>query len=385
MASTAPADLPDGLYAAFDTSMGGFTCRLEYVEAPLTCANFVGLAEGTQAWADPRRPGSVVATPLYDESIFHRVIDDFMIQGGDPLGTGMGGPGYYFPDEFSPSLRHDAAGTLSMANSGPDSNGSQFFVTLANTPWLDDHHSVFGEVVDGMDVVSAIGGVATDANDAPLTPVVIDRIVILRRGLSAEAFDPSDYPLPEISVLSASLTNETGNLSLLAPFSNQCETLLYDSPDLSDWNFFTNRFDKTTGGVWRVEDRTNRTNAFFRGIRARLPQSTTNAFAGKYFRLSIGNDFWDLAPEGNGGGFSRHWYPTAGDWGFVDGVISNWQDNANHYGFFILTDLMKPHSIDFHYSNPQGGTYEGFYWGNDPQVGGFRWIPTSGVFTNLTQ
>ena len=145
-----------GLYAHFTTTEGRFTVRLFDKEAPKTVANFTGLADGSKEWTDPRT-GRTAKTPYYNGTIFHRVIDGFMIQGGDPLGQGTGGPGYTFADEFHPKLRHDQAGILSMANRGPNTNGGQFFITLAATPWLDDKHSVFGEVVEGMDVVTTIG------------------------------------------------------------------------------------------------------------------------------------------------------------------------------------------------------------------------------------
>ena len=138
------------LYARFVTSEGPFTVRLFDQEVPNTVANFVGLAEGTKEWTDPRT-NEKVTQPYYDGIIFHRIIDGFMIQGGDPLGQGIGGPGYKFADEFHPSLRHSKAGILSMANSGPNTNGGQFFITLGPTPHLDNRHSVFGEVVEGMD------------------------------------------------------------------------------------------------------------------------------------------------------------------------------------------------------------------------------------------
>jgi peptidyl-prolyl cis-trans isomerase A (cyclophilin A) len=137
--------------AQFTTTEGNFTIRLFDQDAPNTVANFVGLAEGTKEWTDPKS-GQRTKRPLYDGLIFHRIIDSFMIQGGDPLGTGTGGPGYKFADEFSPKLKHTKAGILSMANAGANTNGSQFFITLAPTPWLDNKHSIFGEVVEGMEV-----------------------------------------------------------------------------------------------------------------------------------------------------------------------------------------------------------------------------------------
>jgi peptidyl-prolyl cis-trans isomerase A (cyclophilin A) len=169
-----------GVYAQFVTSEGNFTIRLFHEQVPNTVDNFVGLAEGTKEWTDPRT-GKKVTAPYYNGIVFHRVIDGFMIQGGDPLGKGIGGPGYEFADEFHPSLRHDRAGILSMANRGPNTNGGQFFITLAPTPHLDNRHSVFGEVVEGLEVVRKIGRARTDARDRPTPDVVIDTVTIERR------------------------------------------------------------------------------------------------------------------------------------------------------------------------------------------------------------
>ena len=168
------------LHAHFTTTEGNFKVRLFDAEVPNTVANFVGLAEGTKEFVDPKT-GQKATRPFYDGLVFHRVIDAFMIQGGDPLGTGTGGPGYKFADEFHPKLRHDRPGILSMANSGPNTNGSQFFITLVPTPWLDNRHSVFGEVVDGMDVVQKIGATkTTKPNDRPVTPIVLQSVKLER-------------------------------------------------------------------------------------------------------------------------------------------------------------------------------------------------------------
>ncbi len=168
------------LYAHLTTSEGTFTARLFEEEVPETVANFTGLAEGTREWTDPRT-SRTVKQPYYDGTIFHRVIEEFMIQGGDPLGQGTGGPGYTFADEFSPKLRHDRKGVLSMANRGPNTNGGQFFITLAPTPWLDNKHSIFGEIVSGLEVVERIGGTPTSQpGDRPLKPIAVHSVKIER-------------------------------------------------------------------------------------------------------------------------------------------------------------------------------------------------------------
>ncbi len=172
--------MSQNVYARFSTSEGDFVVQLFPDRAPKTVENFVGLAEGTKEFTDPR-DGKKKSQPFYDGIIFHRVIDGFMIQGGDPLGQGVGGPGYQFGDEFHPTLRHSKAGILSMANAGPNTNGSQFFVTLGPTPHLDNRHSVFGEVVEGLDVVKRIGSTKTGPRDRPAKDVVINKLTIERR------------------------------------------------------------------------------------------------------------------------------------------------------------------------------------------------------------
>jgi peptidyl-prolyl cis-trans isomerase A (cyclophilin A) len=162
--------------ATFVTTRGSFTVRLMPEHAPVTVRNFLDLATGAREWTDPR-DGTTKAEPLYPGTIFHRVIDGFMIQGGDPAGTGMGGPGYQFEDECpSQGPSFDRPGLLAMANAGPNTNGSQFFVTVAPTSWLTGRHTIFGEVTDGYDVVQAISKVPTASRDRPADDVVIERI-----------------------------------------------------------------------------------------------------------------------------------------------------------------------------------------------------------------
>lgn len=174
-----PVPLPDepGLYAVIYTSMGNIVCRLFEKEAPKAVANFRGLATGTKPWKDPAT-GKLKHTPLYSGTTFHRVIPDFMIQGGDPAGNGSGDPGYKFADEINPERSFDHPGILAMANSGPNTNGSQFFITVAPAPHLNGHYSIFGEVVSGQDVADAISKVARDDEDKPVKPVRIEKIAI---------------------------------------------------------------------------------------------------------------------------------------------------------------------------------------------------------------
>lgn len=180
MTQAAEPKLEKGTYALFETSKGNFTVKLFPEAAPKTVANFVGLAEGTKEFTDPKT-GKPTKRPFYNGLIFHRVIPNFMIQGGDPQGTGMGGPGYQFEDEFQSGKVFDKPGILAMANAGPGTNGSQFFITVAPTPWLNNHHTIFGEVVDGYPVVDQISVVeASPGNNRPLKPVTITSIKIKR-------------------------------------------------------------------------------------------------------------------------------------------------------------------------------------------------------------
>ena len=169
-----------GLYATFDTTEGKIVCRLFEKEAPKTIANFVELAEGKRDWKD-EVSGKKGPGPLYNGTIFHRVIPDFMIQGGDPQGTGFGGPGYQFEDETKGSPhRFDKAGKLAMANAGPNTNGSQFFITVANTDWLTGKHTIFGEVVEGQDIVVKISKVPRGRQDKPNKDVIVQSLTIER-------------------------------------------------------------------------------------------------------------------------------------------------------------------------------------------------------------
>jgi peptidyl-prolyl cis-trans isomerase A (cyclophilin A) len=196
------APQPTGPTVLFDTSMGRMTCRLFDKEAPQAVANFVGLATGTKDWTDPETKQKITGKPFYDGTTFHRVIPDFMIQGGDRLGTGMGDPGYMFKDEFDPNLNFDVPGRLAMANSGPDTNGSQFFITEAPQPSLDQHYTIFGQCDEpSVLVVQSIARVNRDGNDKPVDPVVLKKVTIIPagqpvRGAAANGAAPAAQPAP---------------------------------------------------------------------------------------------------------------------------------------------------------------------------------------------
>ncbi|OBX21073.1 peptidylprolyl isomerase [Bizionia algoritergicola] len=188
-------DLEDGLYAEFVTNKGTMVTKLFYDKVPVTVANFVALAEGTH----PDVSDAYKGKHYYDSLTFHRVINKFMIQGGDPTGTGSGDPGYKFTDEFHPDLKHSKPGILSMANSGPNSNGSQFFITEVPTANLDNRHSVFGEVVIGMDVLDTISNVKVEpGSNKPVEPVIIEKLNIIRKGKAAEGFNAAEVYKEEL-------------------------------------------------------------------------------------------------------------------------------------------------------------------------------------------
>jgi peptidyl-prolyl cis-trans isomerase A (cyclophilin A) len=185
VAQTPPAQAPPvrepGLYATIHTTMGAITVKLFQKESPITVSNFVGLAKGTKAWKDPRT-GQMVKRPLYSGTIFHRVIPGFMIQGGDPRGTGTGDAGFTIRDEFAPNLKFDVPGRLAMANAGPNTGSCQFFITVVPTPHLNGLHTIFGQVVEGQAVADKIVNVPHDSNDKPRTPVRITSITFKQEG-----------------------------------------------------------------------------------------------------------------------------------------------------------------------------------------------------------
>jgi peptidyl-prolyl cis-trans isomerase A (cyclophilin A) len=204
VANDAPPAVPTGPTVVFDTTMGRMTCKLFSKEAPKTVDNFIGLATGTKSWTDPVSMQKVTGKPFYDGTTFHRVIPNFMIQGGDKLGNGSGDAGYFFEDEFSPSLRFDVPGRLAMANSGPNTNGSQFFITEAPVPQLNGKHTIFGQCdAHSVLLVGSIARVERNSEDKPFTPVVINKVTVVADGQPLPppppGTAPADSPAPATS------------------------------------------------------------------------------------------------------------------------------------------------------------------------------------------
>jgi cyclophilin family peptidyl-prolyl cis-trans isomerase len=217
--------LGDGIYADIKTNKGDIIVKLEHDKTPVTVANFISLAEGTSPFVSDQYKEK----KYYNGLTFHRVMKDFMIQGGDPTATGTGNPGYRFKDEIVDSLKHDKAGILSMANGGPKTNGSQFFITLKPTPWLDGMHTVFGEVIEGMAVVDSIGVTKTAAKDKPVVDVVMNSVEIIRNGKEAKNFDAvkimSDYFATEEAEIAAMIKMKKDLAAEMMTQKNSVEAL----------------------------------------------------------------------------------------------------------------------------------------------------------------
>jgi cyclophilin family peptidyl-prolyl cis-trans isomerase len=226
----------DGLYAVFDTSEGEFTAALYFEQVPITVANFVGLAENSISHFDVTT-GEAQNKPFYNGLTFHRIIGNFVIQAGSPNGTGSDGPGYSFADEIETDLKHNAKGILSMANAGPNTNGSQFFITLSSetATHLDGRHAVFGLVVDGINVVDAIGLAPTNTGGAPITPITINSVSILRVGAAAAAFQATDYMRPfQVEVQPSIEIADDGSASVSFPRSETLDYFLYRTLDFQE-------------------------------------------------------------------------------------------------------------------------------------------------------
>jgi cyclophilin family peptidyl-prolyl cis-trans isomerase len=369
----------DGIFAEFNTTLGSFTCRVEYAKAPKASASFIGLATGDRAWLD-LSTGLVRTDPFYDGITFHRVIAGFVNQGGSPNGQGTDGPGYSFVDEFDPSLRHDAFGVLSMANSGPDSNGSQFFVTTAPTPGLDDVHTVFGTVVGGSNVVYTINNVATDTNDKPLTNVVIQSLEIRRVGAEALDFDIDAQGLPDVVPLETGISQAGTNVHL--SFTNQlhADNRLYSGTNLTDWSESKLGIEVSLPLSNAVVRPMSGDTEFFRMAQVAYPEAlyVPDDVRGKTLTLNFdgGNGTVVASFDGVGTG-SYTW--TLGSPGSILGY--NWIQDP-YRGRFRPIGFTPLPFMDLHldYDSATVGTFAGTAYPNYPSSSGS--FPLTGNFTS---
>jgi len=353
-------ELADGLYATLQTTLGEFTVSLEFEKAPRTTANFVSLAEGSRPWLHPG--GSIRTRPYYNGMVFHRVINGFMIQGGCPLGNGTSGPGYRLRDEFHPDLRHDRPGVLSMANSGWDTNGGQFFITVDATPRLDldNVHSVFGSVVQGMSVVSNIAAVATDAQDRPLESVVITNVVITRAGESAHAFSAANPSLPQVSEVPISISNRPA-LQLSTPTAATSETRVFSSLDLGNWTESTSEYWHEEAGDWVLSIPSGTDRWFFRAVR--FTYSLSPYFVedptGRHITVTADGITLQVWPEADQGGVFKFEQES-------DRIVAwSWVRQLHRANLFIQTDFPDAYYFILHFDEFEGGRCMVYAWRNN--------------------
>jgi len=375
----------DGLYATFAVkrgaaSLGEFSCRLEFTKVPRTVANFVGLAEGSRPFVDFQR-GHATRRPFYDGITFHRVVAGFVIQGGSPKGDGSDGPGYTFRDEFDATLRHSKAGILSMANSGRNSNGSQFFVTLAATPWLDDVHSVFGEVVEGLSVVHSV-----QPGD------VIERVTLVRNGPAAQAFEAGVQGLPVVAEADPVLAKTAAGFELNYPQPANAEFFVFHADALATWSRLPGKELEGVAPVVAPRDiatvTAGRAMQFFNVARVQYPDAihTPPAVVGRGLSLanvsSAGTFALDFSLTGPTAGTlaltpsgqapvhstvtSYHWIQEAYRGRLVAGLS----------GLVTGSDPIIQASISYVFTSPAGGTAAGNFSTLSGQT-----LPLAGEFT----
>lgn len=376
------AQYTNGIYAEFNTSLGSYTCALYYAQSPKAVANFIGLATGQRAWLD--LPSGVVKTnPFYNGLTFHRVITNFVNQGGSPNGQGTDGPGYAFVDEFTNTLRFDTFGVLAMANSGPDSNGSQFFNTVTSTPSLNDVHTIFGRLYGGSNVVYAINRVVTDANSKPLTNVVINTVKIQRSGAAAIAFDISAQGLPLVTNLNLKIARSGANVSLT--FSNKlfADNRLYASSNLSSWT--ANQLGiETAAPVSNTNLQSAAASAqFFRAAQVQYPSST---FAPKNVLGKTVTLFYTSGIVGT----NVHSFDSAGTGtylftGYPAGTVTSYSWNQSPFNgliplIFYSGSVLPPCALKLNFKTALGGNFTGTAYLNYPFS--FGAVPFSGIFTN---
>lgn len=367
----------NGIFADFTTSLGSFTCQLDYTNAPKTVANFIALATGERPWMDPAS-GQVRTNPFYNGLTFHRVVARFMIQSGSPNGQGSDGPGYVIPDEFSPALKHTVPCVISMANSGPNSGGSQFFITVTNTSWLDNVHSVFGRVTTGTSVVHAISRVVTDSGDKPLTNVVVQNVAIRRVGTAAQSFNIHTCSLPAVASCPLRITVKTNTVTLQFTNSLNAGLFLRESTNLTAWTPsslgvdilppVTNRAQLTQGVAPR----------YYALTRVQYPSSTLapRAVTNRNLTLFLNNGLGTITNRFNSTGGGTYNYE--GDPGTITSY--SWSQDVYRGRLWpVYYSSLYPMYLRFDFTNVAGGTFSGTVYPYHPSSYGAFGV--SGGFT----
>jgi peptidyl-prolyl cis-trans isomerase A (cyclophilin A) len=366
------ASAQDGIYADFVTSMGNFTCKLDYTLTPKTVANFIGLATGEQRWVD-FTTGTVRSDPYYNGIYFHRVITNFMIQGGSRNGQGTDGPGYTFVDEFSSSLNFSKPWKLAMANSGPDDNGAQFFLTVAPTTWLNNKHAIFGSVVSGTNVVAAISKVATDENDKPKTNVVIERVDIRRVGSAAQAFNIRAQALPAASNILMTASASGTNLVALG-YHNQlyAQNRMFSSTNLVDWSEEGTSIETSepmTNRLYRVRQGDRK---FYRFAQIKYPSSTfapKTLTKRKLILTSSGGAKLTLTFDHALGGTVV--LSPGGTTSTIAGYTWNQYAYNGEIPFIFFQSMPSLHYLRFNFTKEGAGTFSGYESFTTPVTGTF--------------
>ena len=375
------AQLANGIYAVFNTNMGSFTAQLHYAEAPLTVANFVGLAEGTQTWLDEDL-GWHNHEPFFNNTIVNRIADipERIIQAGSRNGTNSGGgPGYTFPDEFHNLLRHDKAGILSMANSGLQSNGSQYFLTLGALPGLDDVHAVFGEVISGLDVLIDIGNVDL-INNKPEVDVVFHQINILRVGVEANNFDTALQGLPVVEGAETTIAIQNPGLFEInyTAFSHS-ETIVYESNGLGSWSKLSSLLQINSSTNYQLEIAESFDTHFYSVAHIQYQDSLytpTDVRGGRFIALDNVLDI-SLSSTGTTGSISVNTNEFTGSI-----TSSSWNQHPYRGILFIAYDGFTPSAMrpSFAFTNETSGIYKAPVLNFDGSTaftlsGAFNYIP----------
>lgn len=363
----------NGIFADFTTSMGNFSCQLDYTNSPMAVANFVGLAAGERAWLD-LVTGQARTNAFYNGITFHRVIAGFMIQGGSPNGHGTDGPGYAFVDQFNPLLTFNGSWVLAMANSGPDSNGSQFFVTVAPYTSGNNTYVIFGHVVSGTNVVAAINHVATDSSDKPLTNVVMQQVAIRRVGVAAQAFNINTQGLAIVTNLPLRVSQGSGQVSL--NFSNRlyADNRWYSTTNLSSWTANSLGIETTPPASNVVHVARDLPQKFFRFAQVQYASTTfapKNVF-GQTLALAFSGGLGTNTIVFNSAGGGTYNFP-----GVNSGTVSSYAWSQEPYRGSLLPiqySGLNEMTLQLNFSGSQQGTFSGTVYSTSP-------FTVSGTFT----